>query len=43
VPQPIGPDAWLGVHLGLRAFAPSSKSVKLPPESATVIVRYSAG
>lgn len=81
VPQPIGPDAWLGVHralyaampdlrfnasgfqstgsdvhfgvaltmthtgtldlapLGIRAFAPTGTSVKLPPESATVIVR----
>ncbi|HEY6109576.1 MAG TPA: nuclear transport factor 2 family protein [Gemmatimonadales bacterium] len=81
VPQPIGPDAWLGVHralyaampdlrfnasafqatgsgvqfgvaltmthtgtldlapLGVRAFAPTGKVVKLPPESATVIVR----
>lgn len=80
-PQPIGPDAWIGVHralyaampdlrfnasgfqatgngvhfgvaltmthtgtldlapLGVRAFAPTGKSVKLPPESATVIIR----
>jgi hypothetical protein len=81
VPQPIGPDAWLGVHralyaampdlrfnasgfeaagsgvrfgvaltmthtgtldlepLGVRAFAPTRKAVKLPTESATVVVR----
>jgi SnoaL-like domain len=81
VPQPIGPDAWLGVHralhaampdlrfnasgfqatkhgvhfgvaltmthtgtldlppLGVRAFAPTGRPVKLPPERATVIVR----
>jgi SnoaL-like protein len=81
VPQPIGPDAWLGVHralyaampdlrfnasgfqatesgvhfgvsltmthtgtldlapLGVRAYAATGKSVTLPPESATVIVR----
>ncbi len=81
VPQPIGPDAWLGVHqglhaampdlrfnatnftdaggtvrfdvsltmrhtgtlaipaLGIRDLKPTNKSIALPPESATVVVR----
>lgn len=81
VPQPIGPDAWLGVHkalyaampdlrfnasgfeaagsgarfgvaltmthtgpldlapLGIHAFPRTGKAVKLPPETATVVVR----
>ncbi len=81
VPQPIGPDAWLGVHqalyaampdlrfnatnvteegqtvrfnvglamthtgtlsipaLGITGLKPTNKSIKLPPESATVVVR----
>jgi hypothetical protein len=81
VPQPIGPEAWLGVHralyaampdlrfnatnitddghtvrfnvaltmhhtgtlalpaLGVADLAPTNKSIALPPESATVVVR----
>lgn len=81
VPQPIGPDAWLGVHralygampdlrfnatnftddgqtvrfnvalrmhhtgtlalpaLGIADLEPTNKSIELPPESATVVVR----
>ena len=81
VPQPIGPDAWLGVHqalygampdlrfnatnftddgqrvrfnvaltmrhtgmlslpaLGIADLAPTNRSIALPPESATVVVR----
>lgn len=81
VPQPIGPEAWLGVHqalygampdlrfnatnftddghtvrfnvaltmhhtgtldlpaLGIVGLAPTQKSITLPPESATVVVR----
>ena len=81
VPQPIGPDAWLGVHqalygampdlrfnatnftddihtvrfnvaltmhhtgtlnlpaLGIADLQPTNKSITLPPESATVVVR----
>jgi hypothetical protein len=81
VPQPIGPDAWIGVHqalyggmpdlrfnatnftdegptvrfnvaltmhhtgtlalpaLGIADLGPTNKSIALPPESATVIVR----